>query len=143
MASLILDGVTTIVTASAKTSAAGASGTTAYTGDWYHVPTNVDISRIGFTCKLTNSSAGSTATATVTIEGSNDGTNAASTALITWSGITSTTDTVVLGGPIPSSLAGHFHYIRANVTAMTTTTAGSSETSPKVVVQACIQKFAL
>ena len=137
MAYLHLGGVTTLVSVSGKTSDAGGPGSTATAGDWFQVHPKINVKDIGFTCKLTGSSAVSTATATVSIEASNDGTNAASTDLLTFSGITLTTNTVVLSGTIMSSFAGHYGYIRANVTSLTTSTAGStSMNAPLVVVAA-------
>ena len=128
-------GPTVILTATGKSSAYATDGSTLIAGDWWRI--HPSLGRFYFTCKLTGTSVGSTATATVLVEGSNDGVNAASTALLTWSGITLTTDTVVLGSPVPSSLAGQWGYVRANVTSLTTSTAGSTTAaSANVVVEA-------
>jgi hypothetical protein len=117
-------GPTTLLSATGKTSTYSPSGSTSLEGDWFRI--HPQMGRFYFTCKLTGTSVGSTATATVQIEGSNDGVTAASTALLTWSGITLTTDTVVLGSPVPSSLQAQWGYVRANMTSLTTSTAGST-----------------
>ncbi len=119
--------IQTLLSATGKTSygLAGGTGTTALAGAWYRVGPNID--RMWFTSKLTGTSVGSTATATISIQGSNDESVAASTDLLTFSAQSLTTDTVTLGGPVPSSLSGAFGYIRANLTSLTTATAGSSE----------------
>lgn len=117
----------TLLSATGKTSYGleGGTGTTALEGAWFRL--NPEYGRLWFTSKLTGTSVGSTATATISIQGSNDGTNAASTDLITFSAQSLTTDTVVLSGPVPSSLNGAYAYVRANLTSLTTATAGSSE----------------
>ena len=118
-----------ILSATGKSSAGsenGSDGTTAVEGAWYRMDPR--LGRLWFTSKLiTGADQGATAdttfTATITIEGSNDGSNAASTVLHTFSAQQSTTDTVVLGGPIATSLQGAYGYIRANLTSLTTGTA--------------------
>lgn len=133
--SIRMDGPTTLLTATGKTSAYSVGGSTTIASDWWRV--DPQIGNYFFTCKLTGTSAGTTATATVQIEASNDAVNAASTALLVWSGITLTTDTVVLGSPVPSSLNAAWPYIRANVTSLTTSTAGSTAAAAaNIVVQA-------
>ena len=127
-------GPTVILSATGKSSAYATGGSTVLVGDWYKV--HPSLGRPYFTCKLTGTSAGSTATATVSIQGSNDGTNAPSTDIYTFSGITLTTNTVVLGGT-PASTAGgggHPAYIRANLTSLTTSTAGSTAAQSANVV---------
>lgn len=130
-------GPTTLLSATGKSSAYAISGSTVSVGEWFKV--HPSLGRPYFTCKLTGTSAVSTATASVSIQGSNDGTNAATTDIYTFSGITLTTDTVVLGGT-PASTAGgggHPAYIRANLTSLTTSTAASTANqSANVVVTA-------
>tara|TARA_R110000868_G_scaffold27637_2_gene104554 strand:+ start:311 stop:745 length:435 start_codon:yes stop_codon:yes gene_type:complete len=117
-------GPTLILSATGKSSAYSTAGTTVLVGDWYRI--HPKLGRPYITCRLSGSSAVSTATATVNIEGSNDGITAASTPLYTFSGITLTTDIVVLGGSLPTTLGGTPGYVRANLTSLTTTTAGST-----------------
>ena len=117
-------GPTVILSATGKSSVYATAGSTVLAGDWYRI--HPKLNRFYITCKLTGTSAVSTATATVNIEGSNDGVTAASTPLYSFSGITLTTDIVVLGGSLPTTLGGTPGYIRANMTALTTSTAGST-----------------
>ena len=117
-------GPTLILSATGKSSAYATAGTTVLVGDWYRI--HPKLGRPYITCRLSGSSAVSTATATVNIEGSNDGITAASTPLYTFSAITLTTDIVVLGGSLPTTLGGTPGYIRANLTSLTTTTLGST-----------------
>ena len=117
-------GPTLILSATGKSSVYATAGTTVLSGDWYRI--HPALGRLYITCRLTGTSAVSTATATVNIEGSNDGITAASTPLYSFSGITLTTDIVVLGGSLPTTLSGQPGYIRANMTALTTSTAGST-----------------
>ena len=125
-------GPTIILSATGKSSVYATGGSTVLVGDWYRI--HPKLGRPYITCRLTGSSVGSTATATVNIEGSNDGVTAASTPLLAFTGITLTTDTVVLGGSLTTTLGGTPGYVRANLTSLTTTTLGSTTAASGNVV---------
>jgi hypothetical protein len=129
MAAISHSGPTTLLQASGQTSGSTA-GTTAQAGSWHRWPPN--IHSIGFCCNIVGTSAVSTATATVNIEVCNDGLTAASTPILSFSGITLTTDSVTLAGVAASSMPGPWAYVRANLTSLTTATAASTG-SPAVV----------
>ena len=120
-------GPTTILTNTAAT--------TLQVGDWHQV--NPRVGRYSFQVVLVGSSNVSTATATVSIEVSNDGSNALTEKLRTFSAVSLTTNTVTTGGCCTgTSMAGPWGYIRANLSSLTTSTAGSAG-FPVVTVTAC------
>lgn len=105
-------------------------GSTAGTGNWYRVPPW--LGRLSFQVTLLTASAGATAGTTTHIEVSNDG----SRPLLT-KGRTidtqATTDAIVNGGALQSSMDAAWGWVRANVASLTTSTAGSAG-SPSVTV---------
>ena len=107
-------------------------GTTAVEGSWYEV--NPRLRDLSFQAVLQASSAGATCGSTVVIEVSNDGTYPLATKLTI--ALTNTTTTYVSdGGTFPSSMQCAWRYVRANVSSLTTSTAGSAGT-PQVNVYA-------
>lgn len=115
------------------------SGTTALTGDWYQIPS--EYGNITWQAVLAASSVGATAGSTVTIQLSNTTAVALSTAGQTIA-LTCTTDTVSQGGtPYGTTMAGAWKYIRAVITSLTTSTAGSAGT-PNVKVYVYAGKLA-
>jgi hypothetical protein len=108
------------------------AGTTLTVGSWFTV--NPNVSNYSFQVVLTGSSDVSTATASVSIQASNDGVNPLPETIRTFATLSLTTNTVTTGGSCTgSSMAGPWGYIRANLTSLTTSTAGSAG-SPRVVV---------
>jgi hypothetical protein len=118
-------GPTVILTATQRTSSV--AGSTTHTGSWYTI--HPSLGRFFITAKLTGSSVGSTATADVYLDVSNDGSIACSTPVLTFVGMT-TTDTSTnyqnLGTAIPTSLQAHYGYIRARISTFTSGTLLSS-----------------
>ena len=106
------------------------AGSTAATGTWYSIPH--DFGRPAIQVVLAASSAGATAGTTVTIEVSNTTAVAVATKAATIS-LTCTTNTVSDGAGLPSSMVGGWRFIRAVLTSLTTSTAGSAG-SPSVNV---------
>ena len=120
-------GPTTILTNTAAT--------TLQVGDWHQV--NPRVGRYSFQVVLAASSAGSTATATVSIQVSNDGVTPLPDAYRTFTAVSLTADTVSTGGSATgTSMGGPWGYIRANLSSLTTSTAGSAG-FPVVTVTAC------
>jgi hypothetical protein len=106
------------------------AGSTTETGDWFQVDQR--FGNLVYQVILSASSAGATAGTTVTIEVSNSTAVAVATAAQTF-GLTCTTDTVSDGGTFATSMDGAWKLIRANMTSLTTSTAGSAG-SPSVTV---------
>jgi hypothetical protein len=106
------------------------AGSTAETGDWYEIDQH--FGNLAYQVILSASSVGATAGTTVTIEVSNTTAVAVQTAAQTFA-LTCTTDTVSDGGTFATSMDGAWRYIRANMTSLTTSTAGSAG-SPSVTV---------
>lgn len=108
------------------------AGSTAATGDWYTVP--AEYGDLTWQAVLVASSVGATAGSTITIQLSNSTAAAAVTAQTI--GLTCTTDTVSNGGGLAgSTFQGAWKYVRAVLTSLTTSTAGSAG-SPSVDVYA-------
>ena len=111
------------------------AATTLQVGDWHQV--NPRVGRYSFQVVLVGSSNVSTATATVSIEVSNNGVTPLPDAYRTFSAVSLTTNTVTTGGCCTgTSMAGPWGYIRANLSSLTTSTAGSAG-FPVVTVTAC------
>jgi len=112
------------------------AGSTAATGTWYSIPQG--WGRPAVQAVLVASSVGATAGTTVTIEVSNTTAAAVATKLATI-GLTCTTDTVSDGAGLSSSMVGGWRFIRAVLTSLTTSTAGSAG-SPSVNVYVGLSK---
>ena len=109
------------------------AGSTAATGSWYTIPPG--YGNLTWQAVLTASSVGATAGSTVTIQVSNSTAAPASTSVQTIA-LTCTTDTVSGGGVLAgSTMQGQWRLVRALLTSLTTSTAGSAG-SPSVVVYA-------
>ena len=105
-------------------------GSTAGTGSWYRVPPW--LTRLSVQFILNTSSAGATAGTTTHLEVSNDGVNALLTKGRTFD-TQGTTDLIVNGGSLQSSMDAAWGWVRAKVASLTTSTAGSTG-SPSVSV---------
>jgi hypothetical protein len=133
MAYNIVPGVTNILATTA--------GSTISVGQWYKVDPNVVRNGLAFQAILQASSVGATASSTVYIEVSNDGATPLSTTPCLNLGLTNTSTTFIsAGGCLASSFAGAFAYVRANMTSLTTSTAGSAG-SPSVNVTVGAQAY--
>lgn len=126
MADNIIPGVVTLL--------ASTAGSTLKVGNWFKVDPSVLHRDLAFQAVMTASSVGATASSTVNIEVSNDGVYPLSTAAALIIALTNTSTTYISGGGcLPSSFAGSWGYIRANLSSLTTSTAGSAG-SPAVTV---------
>lgn len=111
---------------------ASTAGSTAATGSWYTIPT--EYGDLTWQAVLTASTVGATAGSTVTIQLSNTTAIAAVTGQTI--ALTCTTDTVSNGGGLAgTTMQGAWKYVRAVLTSLTTSTAGSAG-SPAVTVYA-------
>lgn len=116
MAAIIGPGATTIFS--------NTIATTSLAGSWYQI--NSNLARFAWQATLTASSAGATCGSTVVIEVSNDGVNPLATKAQTLALTNDTTDFKSDGAVLSSSMQGAWLYVRANVTSLTTSTAGSA-----------------
>lgn len=101
------------------------AATTSQVGSWFSVASRLRAS-LSFQAVMTNSSAGATCSSTTWIEVSNDGIHPCATKALTLALTNTTTDYVSDGGAFSSSMNVAWSYVRANISSLTTSTAGSA-----------------